>query len=83
MNVQDETLQHNTPAENYSTKFKEVRTIKADKKDEEEEDERRGSIDSETIALKMLMDDKKRRDELENDLLKFVQQRFKRDKLPW
>jgi hypothetical protein len=68
----DETLQHNTPAENYSLKYQEVRTIKADKKDEEEEDERRGSIDPEALALKLLMDDKKRRDDLENVLLKFV-----------
>jgi hypothetical protein len=70
--VLDETLQHNTPAENYSVKYQEVRTIKADKKDEEEEDERRGSIDPEALALKWLMDDKKRRDDLENVLLKFV-----------
>jgi hypothetical protein len=39
---------------------------------EEEEDERRGSIDPEALALKWLMDDKKRRDDLENVLLKFV-----------
>ena len=76
-------MQGKTPAENYKSKFQEVRTIKIDTADEEEKEQRRRSVDADTLLKKQLEDERKRRDVLEEDLLKFVQQRFKRDKLPW
>lgn len=60
-----------------------MRTIKLDTTDEEESKQRRQSVDDETLQKRQLEEEKKRREVLEEELLKFVQQRFKRDKLPW
>jgi hypothetical protein len=74
-----------SPIEQYGRRFQEVRTLKLDKANEEEEEKEKtfsSRKSSEAMLKQRLEENKKKRKEMDERLLKFYQQRYKREKLP-